>query len=80
VYVTIADQLRAEGRAKGLEQGRAEGRAEGQAALLIRQLGLRFGPLPESVQAQLMSSGAEELDRLAEQVLSAPTLEKLLNP
>ncbi len=34
-------------------EGRAEGRAEGERALLLKQLQLKVGDLPETVRAQL---------------------------
>jgi predicted transposase/invertase (TIGR01784 family) len=80
-YVTAAEKLTAQARAKALEQGRAEGeakgRTEGQAAVLLKQLGLRFGPLSEQVRARVQSAGPDELDCWAEKVLSASTLEDL---
>jgi predicted transposase YdaD len=82
-YVTAAEKLTAQVRAKALEQGRAEGRAEGeakgQATMLLKQLGLRFGPLSDQVRARVQSAGPDELDRWAEKVLSAATLEELLD-
>ncbi len=72
-YVTAAEKLTAQVRAKAL----AQGRTEGQAALLLRQLGLRFGPLPEGAQAAIRGAGPAELDRLAERVLTASTLDEV---
>jgi predicted transposase YdaD len=72
--MTEADRLREEGRAEGRVQGRAEGRAE----LVLKQLALRFGPLPHAAIARVRAAAADELDRLAEGVLSAVRLEDLL--
>jgi hypothetical protein len=83
-YVTAAEKLTAQVRAKALAEGeakgRVEGRTEGQAALLLKQLGLRFGPLSDQVRARVRAAGPDELDRWAEKVLSATTLEELLGP
>jgi hypothetical protein len=65
--LTAAERLR--------DEGRAEGRAEGQAQLLLKLLALRFGTLPPEVSTRVTAASAEELSRLAERVLQAPTLD-----
>ncbi|MDR2215980.1 MAG: DUF4351 domain-containing protein, partial [Nevskiaceae bacterium] len=60
--------------------GRKEGRAEGRAALLTRQLQLRFGSLSESARARLASASIEQLDAMGERLLSASTLEEVFGP
>ena len=62
-------------RAEGRREGEAEGRREGEAEVLLRQLRLRFGPLPEDVTARLNAADAETLLRWSERVLSASTLD-----
>jgi predicted transposase YdaD len=54
---------------------RAEGRREGEAEVVLRQLRLRFGPLPEDVTARINAADAETLLRWSERVLSAATLD-----
>jgi predicted transposase YdaD len=56
-------------------EGYAEGRREGEAEVLLRQLRLRFGALPEDVTARLKAADAETLLRWSERVLSASTLD-----
>jgi predicted transposase YdaD len=56
-------------------EGHAEGRREGEAEVLLRQLRIRFGALPEDVTARLNAADAETLLRWSERVLSAPTLD-----
>ena len=56
----------------------AEGRAEGRADLLLRLIDKRFGPLPEAAVARIRGASDEELERLADDVLTAATLEDLL--
>jgi hypothetical protein len=71
VYVaTIAEQLKAEGREQGL--------AQGQRALVLRLLERRFGPLDEGTRARLDRATVQDLERWAEQLLTAPTLEDAL--
>ena len=55
-------------------QGRQEGRQEGEAALLLRLLELRFGPLDETSDARVRRADAETLLRWGERVLTASTL------
>lgn len=60
--------------------GRAEGQAEGRAALLQRQLTLRFGPLPAEAAERLSAATIEELDAIGERLLVAQSLEEALGP
>lgn len=65
-YMTTAEQL--------IEKGKAEGRAE----LLLRQMGLRLGPLPEQVRDRVRTAAPERLDLWGERVLTAATLDEVL--
>jgi hypothetical protein len=56
----------------------AQGRIEGRAALVIRQLALRFGPLAQQVEARIAEASIEELDRIGERLLTAQTLDEAL--
>lgn len=83
-YVTSVERLAIErgmekgmqkGMEKGLEKGREEGRAQGSRALLARQLTIRFGPLPAPVAERLACATSEQLERWAERVLDARSLD-----
>ncbi|QLF93768.1 Rpn family recombination-promoting nuclease/putative transposase [Pseudomonas sp. ABC1] len=50
-------------------EGRETGRDEGRIALLEKQLGLKFGPLPEAIRERLHGAGRDELELWAERVL-----------
>jgi flagellar biosynthesis/type III secretory pathway protein FliH len=80
--LTWADRMRAEGRKEGKKEGRAEGREkgreEGARLLLARLLEQRFGDLPVTARRRLAAvRSLERLNRLAEQVLSARSLDEL---
>ncbi len=75
--VTTAERLIAEGEAKGRAAGRAEGEARGRAETLARQLRLKFGVLSDDATRRLASASIEELDRFAERILSAATLDEV---
>jgi hypothetical protein len=81
--VNVADQLREEGRRKGLAEGVAkgvvEGVAKGQRKVLLRLLRARFGALPEPVMARIRAADEAQLDAWADRVLTAPTLEAVLD-
>jgi predicted transposase YdaD len=85
-FMTTAEMIAKEGEARGEAMGeargkaagRAEGKAEGKAELVLRQLTLRFGSLPEGVRARVRAATSEELDLLAERVLTAATVEEVL--
>ncbi|AUX42826.1 uncharacterized protein SOCE26_042610 [Sorangium cellulosum] len=69
--VTIADYLH--------EQGRLAGRLEGQRGMLLRLLRQRFGELPEPIEARIHAADAGQIDGWTERVLTAPTLDDVLN-
>jgi hypothetical protein len=72
--MTAAQRLTAEADAKG----RAEGEAKRKAELLLRQLGLRFGALSETMRNQVLHAPSERLDVWAERVITAQSLEEVL--
>lgn len=59
-------------------QGRAEGRVEGRAALLARQLSVRFGALDSDAQRRLGEASIDELDAIGERLLTARTVQEAL--
>jgi hypothetical protein len=59
----------------GKDQGLAQGRLEGEAKALLKQLALRFGPVPEGVEKRVRSASEGELDRWVELVLTAASLD-----
>lgn len=72
---------REEGREEGLEAGREEGVLIGKRDILLRLLRLRFGAVPEAVEARIQSITSEEiLDALADQVLTATALQDIQFP
>jgi predicted transposase YdaD len=67
------------GRVEGRAEGRVEGRAEGEAAVLRRQLSLRFGPVPARLEQRLQAADAETLLRWAERILTAATPDEVFD-
>ena len=59
-------------------EGKAEGLMEGRADLTLKLLASRFGPLPDDIQTLVRGALAAELDTVAEQLLTAQTLEQAL--
>jgi len=59
-------------------QGCAEGERSGRAALIVRQLTLRFGPLGTEVQGRIAAASIPEMDALAERLLTARTVQEAL--
>jgi len=56
------------------EEGRVEGRVEGGAAVLLRQLKRRFGPLPDWVAPRLAAASPAQLEQWADRLLEAESL------
>jgi predicted transposase/invertase (TIGR01784 family) len=76
-YQQVFGEGRVEGRVEGRFEGRLEGRVEGEAALLLRLLERRFGPLPESARQRIAAADAETLLVWGERVLDARALEEI---
>jgi flagellar biosynthesis/type III secretory pathway protein FliH len=72
------EQGLAQGREQGLSQGREQGLAQGQRALVLRQLERRFGALDEESRERVDRAPLHDLERWAEQLLTAATLEDAL--
>ncbi|MBL8749385.1 MAG: Rpn family recombination-promoting nuclease/putative transposase [Planctomycetes bacterium] len=71
-FVSTLTQTRNEGR----DEGRVEGRNEGRADLLLRQLARRFGAeAAKAAEQRVRGAVAAELDRFAERVLDARTID-----
>ncbi len=70
-HMTIAEMLRAEGR--------VEGRIEGRAETLVQLLTLKFGPLPDAVLTTVHNASADQLQAWTARVLTADTLDQLLD-
>jgi len=60
---------------EGKLEGKLEGQQLGEARILRRQLTRRFGPLPDWAEQRLQGATLAELERWAERVLDAPTLD-----
>jgi hypothetical protein len=61
-------------RAQGLREGLQEGLQKGEAALLVRLLTRRFGPLSPLAEARLREADSAQLEVWADAVLDAQSL------
>ena len=73
-------QGKAEGRAEGRIEGEADGQRTGKAALIARQLTLRFGTPTDEVRMRIEQSSIAELDAIGERLLTSSTAEEALQP
>ena len=55
--------------AEGRQEGEAKGRQDGEAAVTLRQLNRRCGPLSEATTAQIRALPVEQLEALADALL-----------
>jgi len=62
------------------EEWKRQGRLEGEAALLLRQLEQRFGPLNEADRTRVSRADAETLLKWGERILTAASLEDVFEP
>ena len=68
----------AEGRAEGRAEGEAHGRLEGEANLVLKLLKARFGPVSGEVQARVRAASIDDLEHIAERILTAKSLDESL--
>jgi hypothetical protein len=59
-------------------QGKAAGRAEARVEIILKQLATRYGAVSAAVEAHVRAAGSTDLDRVAERVLTARTVEEAL--
>ena len=77
-YVTSAERVGIQkGLQQGLEQGRQEGRKEGEAAILLRQIALKFGPPTEDVRARIEAADADTLLAWSTRILTAERVDDI---
>jgi predicted transposase/invertase (TIGR01784 family) len=60
-----------------IRKGREEGREQGQRELLVKQLTIKFGPLPESIVSKVTALSERRLETLAERFVTAASLAEL---
>jgi len=63
---------------QGRAEGKAEGKAEGRAELLAKLLTLKFGVLDDATVERLRAASTAELERWAERILTATTLDDVV--
>jgi hypothetical protein len=74
VIVTGLDRL----ERRGERRGERKGEHKGQTKMLLGLLAVRFGSVPDEVSARVMAADEATLTRWATRVLTAPTLESVL--
>ena len=75
MVMSLRDELVAEGLAEGL----AKGRSEGQAEILLKQLTLRFGAPDDETVRRVQEASEAELVLWAERILTAASVEDVLD-
>lgn len=75
-YVTSFERI---AEKRGIQQGMRQGAQSGRVALLLKQLSLKFGELPGDIEARVTQAEVEELDRWAERVLMANSLDEIFD-
>ena len=78
--VTAADVLRARGFTQGRLQLLEEAKTKGKAELVLRQLELKFGVMPESVRQRVLLASSGELDVWGDFIITASRVEDLPRP
>ena len=71
---TWSQSLLMQGHQKGIQ----EGRQEGEAAILLRQLVRRFGPLGAATIERVQTASSAQLEQWADNILDARSLDEVL--
>ena len=74
------DDIRQEGREEGIEQGREQGIEQGQVAVLVQQIGRKFGErTADDVRRSILGSpGRDRVALVAAAILDCDTREEFL--
>ena len=78
-YQEILTEGEQKGREQGLQQGLQQGVQQGARRQLMRVLQLRFGEIPQQVQAKLESESLEQLESLMDAAIAVSSLDEFLN-
>ncbi len=81
----LAQVLRQEGEQRGMQEGEQRGEQRGmqrgiqrgEAAVLMRQLQIKFGPLAEQERQKIESADAKTLLEWSERILTANCVEEI---
>ena len=74
---SIIQRAITQGLEEGLQKGRQEGRQEGEAAVLLRQLVRRFGPLGAATIEQVQQASSAQLEQWADNFVDARSLSEV---
>ncbi|MCS6860322.1 MAG: DUF4351 domain-containing protein [Abditibacteriales bacterium] len=74
--IGLGDEVR-EMQMTWADRMKLEGEVRGKREALLRQLSLKFGPLPEEVTARVQAIGSEELDAYLDRILFANSLAEM---
>ncbi len=75
--MTVAEQLEQRGLQKGIQIGIEKGIEKGESQLLKKQLQKRFGQEGESYQVILVNLSIDELEMVAERLMTPASLEEI---
>lgn len=73
----FAKRYFSQGQQQGKAEGKAEGEAKGKAEIVLNLLALKFRKLSNTTKKRVQSASVQELDRYAERILTAKTLDEV---
>lgn len=75
----LTERLLEQGKQQGLHQGKHQGMQQGEVTVLSRLLVRRFGTLTPEIEQRLQQADTKELERWAENILDAETLDDIFS-
>jgi hypothetical protein len=76
----VLNDIFEKGVVEGFGKGEIRGEIRGRAETLLRLLRKRFGAVPDAAVERVHAAGIEDLDRWADAVLDAPSLDAVFEP
>ena len=75
--MTLAEQLRNEGKEEGIQQGMQQGIQQGTKELLSRQVARKFQVKPDDVQPVFTGLTKEQMEELGERLFEVESLDDI---
>ena len=77
-FQRVREESAREGELRGEQRGEQRGKQRGEALVLLRQMRLKFGDVPEDIQHRIEQTDADTLLTWSERILTAERAEDVI--
>jgi len=78
IMSTYLQRVREESEQRGKQQGEQRGVQKGEVLILLRQMGLKFGKIPDEVYRRVQQADSDTLLIWSERILTANSIDELM--